>query len=267
MRVAERILPLQGGRNFRDLGGYRTIDDKQVVWGRIYRSGVMANLTGEDVAYLRRLGVDVVCDFRSREEIAREPSALAVKGGLEYVTFDYSMGMESIAGVARAKTREEAVAAFAQGYLSMATMLKPHFTDLFERLARSETPLAMNCSAGKDRTGVASALLLSILGVPRETVVADYALSEKIIPPDSYVAAIRGQGGAKEASVLPPDQAVRFAQMSDPALRVLMGTDADVMRLTLKAMDDQHGGPLGFAKTQFGVDDAMVTVLRRLYTV
>ena len=66
-RVAVRLLPLEGGRNFRDLGGYPTLDGRRVRWGRVFRSGMMANLTDADYDYLSALGIRVVCDFRSNE--------------------------------------------------------------------------------------------------------------------------------------------------------------------------------------------------------
>jgi protein-tyrosine phosphatase len=72
--TAERVLPLQGGRNFRDMGGYATEDSRRVKWGKIYRSGSMAGLTEADQAYLSRLGVKLVCDLRTTQERKAEPN-------------------------------------------------------------------------------------------------------------------------------------------------------------------------------------------------
>jgi len=74
----QRVLPLQGGQNFRDLGGYRTRDGRTVRWGLLYRSGSMHNLTAADYAYLRKLGIRTVCDLRSRTERDREPANWSV---------------------------------------------------------------------------------------------------------------------------------------------------------------------------------------------
>ncbi|MDB5445039.1 MAG: hypothetical protein JWQ97_356, partial [Phenylobacterium sp.] len=181
VRVAERLLPLQGGRNFRDLGGYRAQDGRQVRWGRIYRSGVMSGLTAADLGYLSNLGIEAICDLRSPQERASAPSPFLEAEAPEVIAFDYDMS-GSMAKLSRAATRAEAVDAFAAGYLDFLEILAPHYTDMFARLVRRETPLAMNCSAGKDRTGMGSALVLSVLGVPRETVVADYALTQVYTP-------------------------------------------------------------------------------------
>lgn len=265
MQLAERVLPLEGGRNFRDLGGYRSEDGRQVRWGHLYRSGVMAELTAGDLAYLRSLGIARVCDFRSSDEMSREPSRAAGVEGLDYVAFAYDMDMgSSIGPLLAAQTREEAVKAFADGYLGMAALLKPHFTDLFDRLTASTTPLAMNCSAGKDRTGVASALILGALGVPRDTIIADYALSETIVPPDKYLEAIRSDDGGMS---MPAEQRAMFARVPEPVLRVLFGTDPDVMRLTLDRIDAEHGGLARYAATNFGLDAERVEVLRNSYLV
>ena len=68
----QRVIALQGGRNFRDLGGYATLDNRRVRWGRLYRSGAMSYLTPQDHAALRSRGIRVLCDFRTRRERERE---------------------------------------------------------------------------------------------------------------------------------------------------------------------------------------------------
>lgn len=266
IRVAERLLPLEGGRNFRDLGGYVGAEGKAVRWGRIYRSGVMSELTADDLAYLATLGINSVCDLRSQDERAREPAPFSGADAPTVVTFDYDMGqtMSSIGALMQAKTREEAVAAFAVGYVQMAQFLAPHFTDLFARLVRDEAPLAMNCSAGKDRTGMASAFVLSVLGVDRDTVIADYALSETYVPPEKYIEEIRNPPADATGSVS-PQMAQMFAAMPEPVLRVLLGTDADVMRIALAEIDATAGGPVGLAKARYGLTDETIATLRSLY--
>src|ERR1700759_4751326 len=98
------------------------------------------------------------------------------------------------------------------------------------RLVRGEAPLAMNCSAGKDRTGVGSALVLSVLGAPRETVVADYALTQVYTPPGDYMKAMAAGG---HVSGLTPDMAQAMARMPREVLAVMMGSDPEVMRQAL----------------------------------
>jgi protein-tyrosine phosphatase len=221
-RTAERVLPLQGGRNFRDLGGYVGEGGRPVRWGRIYRSGVTAGLTADDLSYLSSLGVRTVCDFRSASERAREASRLDGAAGVTFLARDYELDYGAMGGILGAKTRDEAIAGFAASYVDFAETLAPQLSDMFRQLIRGEAPLAFNCTAGKDRTGLAAALVLSALGVDRATVVADYALSETIVPPDTYLAALRGEGEAA-ASIGAAERAM-FANLPEEVARVLLGS-------------------------------------------
>nr|WP_295107550.1 tyrosine-protein phosphatase [uncultured Caulobacter sp.] len=245
-RVAERLLPLTGGRNFRDLGGWRSVDGRQVKWGRIYRSGVMTDLTMADITYLQDLGVTVICDLRNPQERATEPSPFLKAGGPRVAAFDYET--VSLAPFVAMTTREQAIQGFADAYVALLDHLAPNFTDLFARLADDAGPLAMNCSAGKDRTGLASALVLSTLGVSRATVIADYALSQTYVPPTHY------------ASQFPA-----FAKTPSAVTKVILGSDPEVMRRALAVIDTRWGGPSALAKTRYGLTDAMRQELRRLY--
>lgn len=245
-RVAERLLPLAGGRNFRDLGGWRTADGRQVKWGKIYRSGVMTDLTMADITYLQGLDVTVICDLRNPQERTTQPSPFLKAGGPKIAAFDYET--PSLASFVAMTTREQAVQGFADTYVALLDRLAPNFTDLFARLAAGAGPLAMNCSAGKDRTGLASALVLSVLGVPRATVIADYALSQTYVPPTHYT-----------------PQFPAFAKTPWAVTKVVLGSHPEVMRRALAAIDARWGGPSALAKTRYGVTDAMHKRLQRLY--
>lgn len=262
-RVAERLLPLEGGRNFRDLGGYRARDGRQVRWGRIYRSGVMAGLTAGDLHYVNALGIRAICDLRTMDERRDEPSPFLTAAGPQLVVFDYAMN-PSMAPLMQATTRVQAIDAFAAAYVAFLDTLTPHFTDMFARLVRGEGALAMNCSAGKDRTGTASALILSVLDVPRETVVADYALTQVYTPPAMYRKAMASGG---KMSGLTPQQAQAFAKLPPEVLDVIMGSDPEVMRQALARIDDRFGGPVALVKARFGVSDADIARMRAIYLV
>jgi protein-tyrosine phosphatase len=262
VRTAERLLPLAGGRNFRDLGGYRTSDGRQVRWGRIYRSGVMSGLTAGDMGYLRSLGVAVICDLRSVRERTSQPNPFLKGGGPQVVAFDYDLA-SSLDRLTQAQTRDDAVAAFAAAYVDFLDRLTPQYADMFARLVAAEGPLAMNCSAGKDRTGMGSALVLSVLGVPRETVVADYALTQVYTPPGYYLKQMSNPSEPNPA--LAPETARAFAKLPPEVLQVIMGSDPEVMRRALAQIDRAHGGPVAVAKARFGLDEAKIARLRRTY--
>lgn len=263
-RVAERLLPLEGGRNFRDIGGYRGAGGRQVAWGRIYRSGVMSGLTNADFDYLSALGIKTICDLRNPQERAGEPSPFIANGKAKVVATDYDMNA-SMAKLAGATTKAQAVDVFAESYVQFLDMLTPHYTDMFARLVANEGPLAFNCSAGKDRTGMAAALILSVLGVERETVIADYALTQVYTPP-SYYRQQMAKVGAPTAG-LTPEMMQAFARMPPEVLNVIMGSDPAVMRQALAAIDTKFGGPVALTKARFGLTDKSIAKLRKTYLV
>jgi predicted acylesterase/phospholipase RssA len=88
VRAATRVLPLEGGRNFRDLGGYETQDGQHVKWGRLFRSGALARLTPSDYDSLSAFGIRVVCDFRSRAERADEPTRWRADPAPRFMAWD-----------------------------------------------------------------------------------------------------------------------------------------------------------------------------------
>lgn len=259
-RTAERLLPLQGGRNFRDLGGYRAGDGRQVRWGRIYRSGVMAGLTTADMTYLSDLGIQVICDLRSRQERAAQPNPFLKDPSPQVAGTDYDM--MSMSGFMKATNRAEAIDAFADSYIEFTEVLAPQYTDMFARLLRREV-LAFNCSAGKDRTGTAAALILSVLGVPRETVVADYALTEVYTPPPSVTRLTSGGSVPGYSS----DMAKAFMHLPPDVKKVMMGSDPAVMRGTLSRIDAKYGGPVELCKARYGLTDAKIAYLRQAYLI
>lgn len=263
VRVAGRLLPLQGGRNFRDLGGYRSADGRQVRWGKIYRSGVMVGLTPADMKYLSDLDLEVVCDLRSSQERTAQPNPFLKTEAPQVIGTDYDM--PQMAGMFHATNRQEAVTAFAKSYMDFIEALTPQYTDMFARLVRRDAPLAFNCSAGKDRTGVAAALILSTLGVPRDTVVADYALTQVYMPP----AALMKQMAAEHQSQpgVSPEQVKAFMRMPREVIQVLMGSDPEVMRQTLAMIDQKYGGPVELVKTRYGLTDAKIAYLRATYLI
>lgn len=263
-RVAERLLPLEGGRNFRDIGGWRTVDGRQVKWGKIYRSGVMASLTLNDFTYLSKLGVTTICDLRSPQERASEPNPLLNKAGApKVVATDYDMSA-SMASFMKMTNREEAIQGFADAYVAFLDMLTPHYTDMFARLAANEGPLTFNCSAGKDRTGMAAALILSVLGVPRSLVLEDYGLTQVYTPPSYY--AKMAQSGAANSSVS-AQQFQALSKLPPEVLQVIMGSDPEVMRRALSIIDAKFGGPVALTKARFGLTDAKIIAMRSAYLV
>lgn len=167
-RVAERVLTLDQGSNFRDIGGYATSTGRRIKWGKIYRSGATPLLTDRDVDQIKSLGIVDMIDLRSSEERVLAPTRL---NGIRYTAIDYSM--MSMMPTSRVAGSADMTAL----YHRMPSFLAPHLRIVFDDLLGAKGPILYHCSAGQDRTGVTSAIILAALGVPRDTIIGDYHLS------------------------------------------------------------------------------------------
>jgi protein-tyrosine phosphatase len=239
--VAERLLPLAGGQNFRDLGGYRTTDGRQVRWGVLYRSGSMVGLTNADEQYLATLGIRVLCDLRSPPERQAEPTPWQAFGVQDYLAWDYQLDMTGIGAALqdRAPTGEKMAAAMTQFYRALPKEFAPRYRDMFARLAAGEEPLALNCSAGKDRTGLGSALLLLSLGVPRDTVMQDYLLSQQTYDPS------RARQSAAYKQLM--------AHLAPEVIGALTGVRAEYLDAAFAQIEQDYGSVDAYLATALGV--------------
>lgn len=193
--TAERRLPLEGPDNFRDLGGYTTADGRSVRWNRVYRSNDLSGLTGADLEYLTRVGINLICDFRSERERIEAPDREFPAAGSPQVDAEYdppqwlNLTVEQTGldpQVVREQIRSGAISAVAmrrvmrRAYRSFVTDYSDQWAELFRKIADADSlPTVVHCTAGKDRTGFAAALILLALGVPEETVFEDYMLTNQ----------------------------------------------------------------------------------------
>jgi protein-tyrosine phosphatase len=182
--VAERLVPLEGTLNFRDIGGYRAYRDgrvQRVRWGRVYRADGLATLTDADLQVLEALGVAVVCDFRGPHELAEAPSRVIGHDHIELVEVSISDGSDGKPLFQQIVDQEvtglgvEEMTAFYSITLDSQAEV---FGRVLERIADpAQHAVVFHCTAGKDRTGMLAAVLLSTLGVPDDVILADYELT------------------------------------------------------------------------------------------
>lgn len=195
-----RSLQLAGAPNFRDLGGYRGLDGRRVAWRRIFRSDHLGALTTADVATLTRTGGRAwrVCDLRGVAERAQAPCVLT-GAAVHSLPIEPTVVQQLNALREAGHTLDPArtVALMQQTYRGFAREGAPRYAALFAHLLEdAPSPLVFHCTAGKDRTGFAAALVLLALGVPREEVLHDYLLT------NTYYSAVRPVASALPEAVL-----------------------------------------------------------------
>ncbi len=175
-------VPLAGASNLRDLGGYQVLDGRRVRFGRVYRSATLANLTATDVAAVAALGLRTVCDLRGEEEAAHRPSRLPAGAERVALPIEPTVGA-SLADLMRREqaTGEDVVDLLRQAYLDYVTTYLHRYRAMFELLLQPERQaLLFHCSAGKDRTGIGAALILTALGASRQTIMDDYVATDRL---------------------------------------------------------------------------------------
>jgi protein-tyrosine phosphatase len=167
----ERLIALEGAVNFRDLGGYATLDGRRTRWRVLFRADGLSELSQTDFSVMRDLGIRTVVDLRSGHEV--EQSRFDVEA--HPVDFHHFPFIDQLPDVEQWDRRPGLLGA---QYKEMLDDAAPQIIGALEVLTAPDSrPAVFHCTAGKDRTGLLSALVLSLLGVPEETVVADYALS------------------------------------------------------------------------------------------
>ena len=173
-----RHLNLSGASNFRDLGGYATSDGRTVRWRQIFRSNHLGHLTDEDAVVLRDLGVRSAFDFRGRQE---RTAALCAMPEIAVHSLPVEptvvAALRAIAASGTPLSTDHAVEVMCDSYRSYVQKNTRHFRTLFADLLEDRAPLVIHCTAGKDRTGFACALILHTLGVPEDVISEDYLLT------------------------------------------------------------------------------------------
>lgn len=244
LRHPDRSLHLSGASNFRDLGGYTGADGRAVRWRRLFRSDHLAALTPQDAEVLRTLGVGRTFDLRGVAERAAVPYQLP---GVRQVPLPIEptvvQRMKDLIDAGQQVTPAHTVELMQHTYRAFVHDNAARFATLFEHLLDSDEPLVFHCTAGKDRTGFAAALILLALEVPREVVMQDYLLTN-----DLY-----------QMPVLDDSRAPR------EVLNVLWRVQEAFLDAALQAVDQDFGGADQYLARELHLSPAARQQLRALY--
>jgi protein-tyrosine phosphatase len=249
--ASERFLPLQGSVNFRDFGGYETADGRRVKWGKLFRSGTLSDLTSDDYAYIERVGIKLVCDLRSPEEIAIEPDNLPQS--MHYVHTSIYTDSDSARRL-RALFFDPRALALLMLEMYTRQMIDRNarpIGDVLRRLAHPDNlPALIHCTAGKDRTGITAAVLLSTLGVPDATITADYSLSNHYF--SSFQRIVQ--------KALP--QRLAYFGITIDDMRPLLTANPEMLQSVLDHIRQRYGSVEGYLRDAAGLDDATIARLK-----
>lgn len=263
MQSYRRLLPLEGGSNFRDVGGYKTEDGHTVSRGLIFRSGAMTSLTTTDMEYLDQFDFQTIVDFRSSEERELFPNRWAVRSDIDVVDRDYSIvaSLKSSDGDAKDMMKN-----MGEMYPRLLSNIEPQLQTLVVRLLEGKTPLVFNCSAGQDRTGTTAALLLSVLGVSKDTIIEDYLLST------DFRQTANEQGGVDLVKAAETNDfakmMLRFSKGYEGPSRpnsLLTPEGRPFLDFTLEWIDTEYGSVEGYFEKQLGFSAADIEKLRAMY--
>ncbi|WP_327290518.1 tyrosine-protein phosphatase [Streptomyces sp. NBC_01198] len=248
--AAERVMPLEGAANFRDLGGYRTRDGGRTRWGLVFRADAPDRLTPADLAAIDQLGLRVAYDLRTDDERTKAPSALPAAVRHEPFAIGGDASRPNPLGDLFRSGRGDAIPDdfLHRVYLDMGEQDAAVLGQVLTALAAPDgVPAVIHCTAGKDRTGMAAALLLSVLGVDDATVLDDYALSRV------YFSERRME------RLLP-----RLAALGLDAERyhAVFGAPRHAMATTLAALRARYGSLEDYLAERGGVTPATLATLR-----
>ncbi|HZN14665.1 MAG TPA: tyrosine-protein phosphatase [Acidimicrobiales bacterium] len=251
----DRLVPLEGALNFRDVGGYIGRGGQTVKWGHVFRSDALHELTPADLEIVRGLGVRAIYDLRNSAERARQPTVIPGDEVTEIVHLtvgDDPDGnqRETLELIMSGELTEADDQFMADLYAAMLLKGATTFGSLLTALSdAARLPALFHCAAGKDRTGVAAALLLSVLGVDEGVILDDYELSTVY-------------RSNKRIDVLRPS--IEAAGVDVEKVRPFLSARRPVLEATLRHLRSDYGGIEAYLTGPAGVAPATLDTLRAL---
>ncbi|MFM1969277.1 MAG: hypothetical protein RL152_654, partial [Bacteroidota bacterium] len=237
---SERRLWFEQSPNFRDLGGLISTTGKRVKWGVIFRCGDMGTLSESDLVLIKNLRVKTVVDLRNEQEIKtspdKYPTDVSVKRVWSSISPEQSQGMSAFYKLIMNPnaTSKQVDSLFTTFYAQMPLNARA-YKPLFEELTalKNDSSLLFHCTAGKDRTGLGSALILYALGIPEDIIIQEYFLSNRY---------------TKDILAKSP----MMAKLPVEVATVLAGVQPHYIQASLAAIKNQYGSVKNFFKQELG---------------
>jgi protein-tyrosine phosphatase len=246
-----REIKLQGAVNFRDIGGYSTKDGKKVKMGLLYRSAALNTLTDADLVKIAALNIKYDFDFRGPYEVKTAPDKIPVGT----MRISLPAGSENIGDSNYMKNmgRYMKSDSFLISFYTVLTPFKDRYMPLFDSLVsnKNASPILFHCTAGKDRTGIAAALILYALGVDEETIYNDYEAT-------NYY---RRNENAKAIA-----QMTKYYGMDEKTASSMMGAKKEYIQSTFTTIKAQYGSIDKYLEKVMGLNAKKIKQLKAIYT-
>ncbi|QLG40360.1 tyrosine-protein phosphatase [Paenibacillus sp. E222] len=268
---ANRVIPLEGVHNFRDMGGYRTSDGRTVKYGLFFRSDHLTGLTEQDLTFLQTLNIKTVFDYRGDRESHIMPDPVLpnaknvripanTEDQHEHMNFpDAPEGEDTQGHLMKALVKSDFFKSFsAETYMTELYMKLPITNPSYKHLMEAiQDPdrlgLLHHCTSGKDRTGVGAALILLALGIPEQTVMEDYLLSNETLQTFNRTLLERLAEHADEAIL--------------QNLNHILTVNEAFLSAALGSIKSTYGGYDAYFKEEFGLDKPKREALQRFCLV
>ena len=251
-----RYVTLDGPLNFRDLGGIETTDGRFVKWGLLYRSDKLSELSANDLEALEARNINYVVDFRSPAEQQNEPDDF---GHLDTITYQHLplytkdvpvSWFERIVAMMSADDMSQVLVDSNRALVRDST---DEYKEWFRLLLSQEnTPMIFHCSGGKDRTGLAAALLLTVLDVPRETIFADYLATNDFV-------------GESVNETLEKISFYSLGLIDPEDVRPVMMVDRKYLAAAFDTIDEIYGDMETYLESGLGLTQERQNQLRAMY--
>ncbi len=246
-----REVKLQGAINFRDIGGYKTKEGKQVKWGKIYRSAEINRLTTSDLEKLASLKIHYVLDFRGPAEVAAGADKIpntSIRISLPAGSEEVGDKSKMFKSMSTATVGDSIMLPFYSNIDAFPKRYKPMFEALLNN--SSDSALVYHCTAGKDRTGIATALILYALGVDEQTIMNDYLAT-------NYY---RQSDNGRMRKMLMDNYHLKEAVVDD-----VLGVKEIYLKATFDAIQNKYGSVDKFLQSEMGLNKSNLKKLRQKF--
>jgi len=262
MEPATRIIPLSGVKNFRDMGGYQSDDGRRIRWRQIYRSGHLSEMNGADARDVKTRNIETVIDFRSDPEKIRHPvhwqegwrpgyHSLPIGGNAAAWVKELYETL-AITDFPAHALKEQFILAFETIPIANQDGLKRFFDALID--SQKGKAVLFHCTAGKDRTGIAGALLMRALDISEDQTMEDFLLTNRAVELEASSAKIAEWLSNKATQTIAPSDVFP-----------LVGVEEDFLTASYRAIDDKFGSLKHYLEAAMGLDPQRKLKLKEIF--